>query len=318
MIHKVGLLPNFKSYESVSAFWIYILRELYMSELQAISDDWHKYLAKFKELEPRDVHIDFVGVWYGFALHILRIRRMWVSSSNSQDTVPSVGDVVPTTLPFTGSNTSIRVFRQALALHEPRARLHPKFYQQFDTQAGVDTTDVQEVWFAGSHCDVGGCAVPKDTPHSLGRISLRWMVRECFRADTGIQFRADKLRDIGLDPASLYPVVKDRPRPLQPRSCHLTTLAPPVPPASEEEHDVRDALSPMHDQWAAFSLLWWVLGLLPFWQRILPAPPSEWADSRGQRQTVRMSLPRVLVTPKDNSRIFAHPTVHIREQANPL
>lgn len=65
-----------------------------------------------------------------------------------RDTVSSVGDVIPTTLPFTRSNTSIRVFRHALALDEPRAR---KFCE-FDTQDDEGGMDVQEVWFAGSHC----------------------------------------------------------------------------------------------------------------------------------------------------------------------
>ena len=136
--------------------------------------------------------------------------------------------------------------------------------------------------------DVGGCAVPEDTPHSLGRIPLRWMVRECFRTNTGIQFCGERLRDIGLDPASLHPVVEDRPRPLpKPRCYHLNTIAPRVPLASEEEHDVRDALSPMHDQFAPFTPLWWVLELLPFWQRIPLGPPAEW---RGRRQAARYVL----------------------------
>ena len=78
-----------------------------------------------------DVRIDFVGVWYVSAkldMDILR-TNMSVLNLTPRDTVPSVGDVLPRTLPFSRSNTSIRVFRHALALHEPRARLHPKFYE---------------------------------------------------------------------------------------------------------------------------------------------------------------------------------------------
>ena len=133
--------------------------------------------------------------------------------------------------------------------------------------------------------DVEGCAVPEGTaPHSLGRISLRWMVRECFRMNTGIQFQAEELRNIGLDPASLYPVVKERPHPLQPRYSHLTTVAPPAPIASEEEHDVRDALAPMHDQLAVFSPLWWAMELNPMRRslRVPIGPPSEWEEGSGK------------------------------------
>lgn len=64
--------------------------------------------------------------------------------------------------------------------------------------------------------DVGGGSVPNDTRHSLARIPLRWMIRECFRTNSGIQFEADKLRAIaGIDPASLYPIVLPRPPPLE-------------------------------------------------------------------------------------------------------
>lgn len=42
------------------------------------------------------------------------------------------------------------------------------------------------------------------------------MIRECFRTNTGIQFQADKLREIaGIDPDSLYPIVQPRPAPLE-------------------------------------------------------------------------------------------------------
>ena len=44
--------------------------------------------------------------------------------------------------------------------------------------------------------------------HSLARIPLRWMIRECFRTNTGIRFHAELLKDIGLDPENLWPHVK--------------------------------------------------------------------------------------------------------------
>ena len=65
-----------------------------------------------------------------------------------RDTLSSVGEVFHRTLPFTGSNTSIRVFRQALALHERWLHLHPKFYEvrwkkpvDMHCLNGVATTD---------------------------------------------------------------------------------------------------------------------------------------------------------------------------------
>ncbi|KAI1797994.1 hypothetical protein LXA43DRAFT_1176453 [Ganoderma leucocontextum] len=309
MIHKVGLVPKKK------ASWASFAYSLYLRD---VDDRWHKSFAKLrKKCDPIKVNIDFVGVW---------------------DTVSSVGDVIPRTLPFTRSNTSIRVFRQALALHERWARLQPKF-SEFDAQNDQDRTDVQEVWFAGSHCgtfstplsvsfsewayffftlttDVGGCSFPNRTPHHLGRIPLRWMVRECFWANTGIQFDAEQLRDIGLDPASLYPIVVERPSPLQPRCYHFNTAARRVPTASEEEHDVRDALSPMHDQLAVFAPLWWLMEFNPMRRRIPIGPPSEWRW--GSAEAVRMTLPRGFFIPEHHSRFYVHPSVSIRQQAKYL
>ena len=120
------------------------------------------------------------------------------------------------------------------------------------------------------------------------------MVRECFRANTGIQFKAEELRKIGLDPTSLYPVVKERPHPLKHRYRHLTAIAPPVPAASEEEHDVRDALSPMHDQLAIYTPLWRAMEIIPTWRRQIPVgPPSEWNEG-SEPQAIRYFRPRHL------------------------
>ena len=46
--------------------------------------------------------------------------------------------------------------------------------------------------------DVGGGSVPNGTRNSLARIPLRWMIRECFKCDTGIIFDAAQLQQAGL------------------------------------------------------------------------------------------------------------------------
>jgi len=58
-----------------------------------------------------------------------------------------------------------------------------------------DHADVKEVWFAGSHSDVGGGAHTTKRNQSLSFIPLRWMIKECILAKTGIQFDMDYLRD---------------------------------------------------------------------------------------------------------------------------
>jgi hypothetical protein len=59
--------------------------------------------------------------------------------------------------------------------------------------------------------DVGGGSVRNGTRHTLARIPLRWMIRQCFLAKTGIRFHTSLFRQVGLDPTTLYPEVKPRP-----------------------------------------------------------------------------------------------------------
>lgn len=56
-----------------------------------------------------------------------------------------------------------------------------------------------EVWFSGCHSDVGGGAVDDGVPHSLGDISLRWMVKQVRLSRCGILFDPATVRRAGLD-----------------------------------------------------------------------------------------------------------------------
>ena len=80
------------------------------------------------------------------------------------------------------------------------------------------------------------------------------MIRQCFLANTGIRFHAELLRSVGLDPASLYPVVRARPE-----AAHYAPGAPLPDGAggarlTEEEEDLADALCPLYDQLARTAL----------------------------------------------------------------
>ncbi|KAF7326066.1 DUF2235 domain-containing protein [Mycena kentingensis (nom. inval.)] len=242
----------------------------------------------FKKAFSNDVDIEFVGVW---------------------DTVDSVG-LIPRRLPFTTSNTIVRTFRHAIALDEHRAKFKVNLWnrqQKHEECLGLNEskhahkahtgtnhkhalhglekryardptkpTDVEEVWFAGCHCDVGGGSVSNETTHNLARIPLRWMIRECFRTNSGIMFDCDGLRSIGMDPDALYPFVKPRPSPLAvPQGMRVLRIGEDAPkpspvttsiPKSEEEHDLSDALTPIYDQ-LSLKWFWWILELLPLRQR---------------------------------------------------
>ncbi|KAH9059125.1 hypothetical protein EDB87DRAFT_1624822, partial [Lactarius vividus] len=250
MLHKVGLLSRDNTEQIPFAY------ELYKS-------DGNVALAQgFKVAFSREVPIEFVGVW---------------------DTVSSVGFIVSETLPFTDVNTTIRVFRQALALDEHRAKFLPNLYcysvpsKPVTRDLGGDDklkpaqgtvpgredeiyeTDVKEVWFAGCHTDVGGGSTPDSTEHSLANIPLRWMIQEAMRADCGIQFNMSAFArwkiptTIGRDPST-----PDAPSQRSGNGSSGTE----GPVAENDRADSLDIVQPIHDDLVDFPV-WWLLEIVP-------------------------------------------------------
>ncbi|KAK7440636.1 hypothetical protein VKT23_016984 [Stygiomarasmius scandens] len=264
---------NHYLYQGYCALKDYLFRPEHSSDVGPFNKDARK---RFREdadtfcsrYKTRPVDIDFVGVW---------------------DTVNSVGLVTAAEAMFTSTNPKLRVLRHAIALDERRARfdramwrIKPKDEAKKDS---LETKPVkpyprkEQVWFAGAHCDVGGGAVLNDTRHSLACIPLRWMIRECFKTETGIIFDRQTLKDIGFDPTSLYPVVRPRPAPLPLHEDAVIQYAPSrwswpfgskeqqnsenAPVKTEEEHDHDDALAPVYDQLEVGYYSWNLLEIVP-------------------------------------------------------
>ncbi|KAG6840745.1 hypothetical protein C0991_004654 [Blastosporella zonata] len=273
MLHKVGLLPKCNHQQVPFAYKMY-------SREDALG--WRQSTA-FKKAFSIDVDIELLGVW---------------------ETVGSVG-MIPKRLPFTTSNTHVKYFRHALALDEHRVRFKPNFwnrptpnevelglkkgqmprpkpksqttrdYEKQFSHGGEHVTDVEEVWFSGCHCDVGGGAVRNEVRNSLARIPLRWMVRQCFILKTGIMFHKEMFKVIGMDSDSVYPTIKPRPPPVTSLSTPHRKEVKYLPVigtsrvlvdvsdfVSEEEEDLADALSPINDM-LKISKSWWILEYVP-------------------------------------------------------
>ncbi|TFK61202.1 hypothetical protein BDN72DRAFT_828458 [Pluteus cervinus] len=308
MIHKVGLLPACNHQQVPFAY------KMYTTEDEV---GWQQSNA-FKKAFSIDVDIEFVGVW---------------------DTVNSVG-LFPRRLPFTTSNTIVKTFRHAVSLDERRAKFKANLWNRpnakeqtlsvsdqavaqlatvkaknpqrkeslwaLERQYGgvrAQPTDVEEVWFAGCHCDVGGGSVGNDTKYTLARIPLRWMIRECFKTNSGIMFDPIGLQSIGLEPNKLWPEVLPRPPALAAPSVTIQRI-PSNPTAedatarelslpsysgdeahtsnthlSEEELDVLDGMSPVYDQ-LSIAPFWWALEVFPIKQRRQKGDAS-WLTSYG-------------------------------------
>ncbi|KAI0800501.1 hypothetical protein C8Q74DRAFT_1364224 [Fomes fomentarius] len=276
MLHKVGLLPVCNHQQIPFAWSTYRLTKVQ-------DPDWKKS-SLFKDTFSTNVKIDFIGVWdtvtsvgliplrsLPFTKHNRAIkcfrhalaldeRRVRFRPAFHRHTVHNRGTVPDET----NRHDTLCAMR-----HEPLSESH--FASEAGSHRGIlkhemkDTSvpSVLQVWFAGGHCDVGGGSVPNETLHSLSRIPLRWMIRECFRANTGIRFRPESLRNVGLDLATLHPHVLTRPPALKAKDIGTTyTNAKDLPHCTEEDHEVRDAIAGIVDKLVT-KPIWWLLEWLP-------------------------------------------------------
>ncbi|PSR72581.1 hypothetical protein PHLCEN_2v11574 [Hermanssonia centrifuga] len=257
MLYKVGLLPAGNIQQIPFAY------DMYQREDEAMSKE-------FKQASCRSVHIDFLGVW---------------------DTVSSVG-LVPHHFPYVHENRAVRYLRHALALDERRVKFIPQFCTDPPSDTAVNNakeqekdnnaekraytspmSDVEEVWFTGVHCDVGGGAVINEKTVKLSGIPLRWMIRECFKCNTRIVFDAAVLRKLGLP---VY-VSGETGNPILAPLYEVTSLPYPSPsqetptpqdnleilPADYElRRDLDDARDDLHDMLKG-SPMWNILEWLP-------------------------------------------------------
>ncbi|KZV99911.1 WD40 repeat-like protein [Exidia glandulosa HHB12029] len=121
---------------------------------------------RFKTTFSREVRVHFVGAW---------------------DTVSSVGVLRDKNLPGTADGMDhVCYFRHALALHERRIKFLPEYVRgglgPVDASGPDDlqTPHTKEVWFAGSHSDIGGGSAKNEKMDLFGP-SLRWMSFEATR-----------------------------------------------------------------------------------------------------------------------------------------
>ena len=127
----------------------------------------------------------------------------------------------------------------------------------------------------GSFPDVGGGAVKNEVRNNLARISLRWMIRQCFILKTGILFHRNMFKQVGMEADNLWPKVKFRPLPVMSFSGHPPDKTRPTHEmgpsrvigevmdfVSEEEEDLADAGSPINDR-LKIGKSWWILEFVP-------------------------------------------------------
>jgi uncharacterized protein (DUF2235 family) len=117
----------------------------------------------------RAVRIAFIGVWDTVASVI----------------VPRDDTLLPDlqTLRYTRTNSSVKTFRQAIAIDERRRMFRinrwtdPQTYRPnpFEPTSAIPQ-DIRQVWFAGVHADIGG-GYP-EAESGLSKFPLLWMIEE--------------------------------------------------------------------------------------------------------------------------------------------
>jgi uncharacterized protein (DUF2235 family) len=350
MLHKVGLLPAGNFQQVPFAYKIYS---------QADETGW-KQSSAFKSSFSIDVDIEFIGVWdtvnsvgliprclpfttsntivrtfrHALSLDEHRVKfkaNLW-NRPNANEA--QLGDT-DTIHPPSRLALAMRKRGSSHQDSEDDFKLHT-FEDRYGGKSPVPT-DVREVWFAGCHSDVGGGSVTNETPHSLARISLRWMIRECFRTHTGIMFDTERLRGIGLDPTTLYPLPLPVPPPLSTRGSRIGRLALPwlhfrsasAPPktgeptieqndlgvdshdsegvltqGSEVQEELHDAMAPLYDQ-LHLNWAWWLLELLPMKDRYQKSD-NTWVSTFG----CNLGQPRFI--PHQKVGLLVHRSVKMR------
>ena len=123
----------------------------------------------------------------------------------------------------------------------------------------------------GCHADVGGGSHPDEEPTSLSYIPLRWMIKECYLAKTGLKFDVDALTEIGLNSTKL----EENPEDIdagehggQPTTPQVAQdQENPAPQITSETHiqwkkDTVDAVAIIYDQ-LTLVFFWWFLEIIP-------------------------------------------------------
>jgi len=117
-------------------------------------------------ISSRDCKTHFLGVW---------------------DTVNSVGWIgSPLTIPFTRSNPDVAIVRHAKAIDERRGFFRVNWFTDDPER------DIREVWFPGTHCDVGG-GFP-EAESGISKYPLEWMAHEAVKA--GLLIDPARLDDV--------------------------------------------------------------------------------------------------------------------------
>ncbi|MFB2668768.1 DUF2235 domain-containing protein [Shewanella xiamenensis] len=147
--------------------------------IQQAFDHYKKSSAPFapsgdKSVEFRQKHshesreIKFVGVWDTVGAMGIPISFLGLFEDKDEFYDTKIG-------------RNVRVARHALAIDEHRSDFEPTIWQLRDNM------DMQQVWFAGAHSDIGGSYQPDKDGSLLSDNALAWMIAEAERFNLSLE-----------------------------------------------------------------------------------------------------------------------------------
>ena len=193
LIHKVGLLAPHQQNLAGAALTAYkqsteinhaVVVQLSGEEPEPGPQSRDDRAAQFARIvSTRWPTVKFVGVWDTVASVIVPRPDKFYTFSLQE-------------LPYTRRNPSVRVFRQAIAIDERRRmfRLHgwddaqTFMHNRFSKTNNSDPQDIQQVWFAGVHADIGG-GYP-EAESGLSKYPLLWMIGEAAAHGLAVNMQA--------------------------------------------------------------------------------------------------------------------------------
>jgi len=131
--------------------------------------------------DAKRIPVDFIGVWETVGSLGIPDNMTWFDPLN-----PSAAH----TFPDVKLNPHVVHARHALAMDERRRPFNPTLWSN-----PAPGQDVKQVWFPGSHLDVGGCHPER----GLGDRTLQWMIDEAQEA-IQLRFHQEAHKQIHPDP----------------------------------------------------------------------------------------------------------------------
>lgn len=161
--------------------------------------------------QPKSRTVKFVGVWDTVGAMGIPLSVLGLFDNRDEFYDAKLGP-------------NVEVARQALALNERRVDFQPTLWLP------REEADVQQVWFAGCHGDVGGGHPPcPDSGSLLAANSLQWMTKQAAQFGLGLQRytaiggKADALAPMHESRRTFYRLRERYARPIEPLISYKTS-----------------------------------------------------------------------------------------------